>query len=373
MDLKSNYCKNLTHNNNNKSMPLRRNFMSNYIEHLNSAMDKYETLRDKYNTIISTDEYQDTITSAPFKFLIGIHTYEILEMFNNAESGVLTPIDSLQEALSIYRNVVEYRKNFEQILNQASAIIDADEQVKEINIFVEESPYLSASLLIKNKETLVNLAKKCIDKFPKYVNLYTIKFKTRFIESCMESLNDTDLDIMVEEGIIKPTDLDMLHTVGSSTYEDALKHLCIVLDHKELVIENYKLQLVGVTYRNEDGINRQDILANLSAKIKAGEKLELKAEGYLYTPNVGNPEPAIKITNNDIIIGHIAADVVADIESKYKTPQYKAEIVGITGGKDGLSYGCDIMLSIISVPTMTKDPKVILHPATANASQAEKE
>lgn len=332
--------------------------MSNYTEHLNNAMDEYETLREKYNSIISTDEYQDTITSAPFKFLIGIHTCEILDMFNNAEPGILTPIDSLREALSIYRNVVEYRKNYVQFLNQATAIIDADQQVKEINAFVEKSPYLSASLLIKNKEMLVDLAKKCIEKFPKLPNLYTIKFKTRFIESCMESLNDTDLDIMVEEGIIKPTDLDMLHTIGSQKYEESLKHLCIVLDHKELIIENYKLQLVGVTYRNDDGMNRQDLLASLSTKIKAGENPELKAEGYLYTPKVGDPEPAIKITYNDVIIGHIAADVVKDIESNYKTPQYKAEILEITGGKDGLSYGCDVMLSIISVPTMKKDPEV---------------
>lgn len=105
------------------------------------------------------------------------------------------------------------------------------------------------------------------------------------------------------------------------------------------LLRNITVRVVGVSYQNDDGTYRQDILSGLSV----GEAMLLKYYEY-------ENEPAYAVT--DAIgnqIGNLPKDLSADIYQKYRDCYFSVQIDGITGGVDGLKYGCVVSIDIYDV------------------------
>lgn len=101
-------------------------------------------------------------------------------------------------------------------------------------------------------------------------------------------------------------------------------------------------KIAGVTKRNDCNERIQEILENISG-FADGEPLTLEhEEDNLYDKN------AIKVFYEDDHIGYIKRDLAAEIASLVDQQLVEAEISEITGGDDGLSYGCNICLHILS-------------------------
>ena len=92
-------------------------------------------------------------------------------------------------------------------------------------------------------------------------------------------------------------------------------------DKKSKIVETIRTKIVGVTFDNEDGENRQDILSKMS-----GDE-DITVEKYTY-----NGEPAAYIKWGDKIIGNLSADLAKDLAGKYPKARYAAEILEISGG-----------------------------------------
>lgn len=106
-------------------------------------------------------------------------------------------------------------------------------------------------------------------------------------------------------------------------------------DKKSKIVETIRTKIVGVTFDNEDGENRQDILSKMS-----GDE-DITVEKYTY-----NGEPAAYVKWGDKIIGNLSADLAKDLAGKYPKARYAAEILEISGG--GVhTFGCNIELDII--------------------------
>lgn len=87
------------------------------------------------------------------------------------------------------------------------------------------------------------------------------------------------------------------------------------------IVETIRTKIVGVTYENEDGENRQDILSRMS-----GDE-DITVEKYTY-----NGEPAAYVKWGDKVLGNLSAELAKDLERKYPKARYTAEILEISGG-----------------------------------------
>lgn len=106
------------------------------------------------------------------------------------------------------------------------------------------------------------------------------------------------------------------------------------------IAETIRTKIVGVTFENEDGENRQDILSRMT-----GDE-QIEVEKYTY-----NGKPAAYVKWGNKILGNLSAELAEDLERKYPNAQYTAEILEISGG--GVqTFGCNIELDVI-----TQQPK----------------
>lgn len=104
----------------------------------------------------------------------------------------------------------------------------------------------------------------------------------------------------------------------------------------ERIAETIRTKLVGVTYDNEDGENRQDILSSMTGSE------EIEVEKYIF-----NGEPAAYVKCGNKVLGNLAAELAKDLEGKYPDARYTAEILEISGGGGVHTFGCNIELNII--------------------------
>lgn len=101
------------------------------------------------------------------------------------------------------------------------------------------------------------------------------------------------------------------------------------------VVDTIRTKIVGVTFENEDGENRQDILGRMS-----GDE-EIEIEKYTYK---GKPAAYVKWGNK--ILGNLSAELAEDLARKYPNARYTAEILEISGG--GVqTFGCNIEIDIV--------------------------
>ena len=91
---------------------------------------------------------------------------------------------------------------------------------------------------------------------------------------------------------------------------------CIVV-----AADTIRTKVVGVTFNNEDGENRQDILSRMSGSE------DITVEKYTY-----NGEPAAYVKWGDKVIGNLSAELAGDLARKYPKARYTAEILEISGG-----------------------------------------
>ena len=102
----------------------------------------------------------------------------------------------------------------------------------------------------------------------------------------------------------------------------------------ERLLNTIRTKIVGVTFDNEDGVNRQDIVRGMAA----GD--EITIEPYTF-----KGEPAAYVRWRGKIAGNLSAELAAEISQKYSKARIKGTVLEITGG-DELTYGCNIELKI---------------------------
>lgn len=106
------------------------------------------------------------------------------------------------------------------------------------------------------------------------------------------------------------------------------------------IAETIRTKIVGVTFENEDGENRQDILSRMT-----GDE-DITVEKYTY-----NGEPAACVKWGNKVLGNLSAELAKDLAMKYPNARYAAEILEISGGGGVQTFGCNIELDVIEDAT----------------------
>lgn len=106
---------------------------------------------------------------------------------------------------------------------------------------------------------------------------------------------------------------------------------------RNILVRSFHTRVVGVTYDNDDGTSRQEVLSHC---------LRGDPVGFYWHDFCGRPACAVISDHGQI--GYLSADLAEDLHYDYASDRYSmvAHISDITGGQDGLSYGCNILLSI---------------------------
>lgn len=100
------------------------------------------------------------------------------------------------------------------------------------------------------------------------------------------------------------------------------------------LVKTIHTKVVGVTFQNDDGSDRQEILSYCFF----GDQLELR-------PFVYDGAPAYAVFDGGEQIGNIPADTAQVIHDQAAGLVIRAEIAEITGG-DGRKYGCNILVKL---------------------------
>jgi hypothetical protein len=96
------------------------------------------------------------------------------------------------------------------------------------------------------------------------------------------------------------------------------------------------IKVVGVTFKNNDGSSRQEILAKTTCHDS------LSIEYYEYH---GEPSYYVKNLKGEIL-GNLPKQLSAELYKKYPACLLLARVDKILGGSDGLSYGCRIHIDV---------------------------
>lgn len=99
-------------------------------------------------------------------------------------------------------------------------------------------------------------------------------------------------------------------------------------------VKTIRTKVAGVSFDNEDGSSRQDILSTMSG----GERLTI--EKYTF-----KGKPAAYVKYNGKTIGNLAADLAQDIERQHPNATITARALDITGGGER-TIGCNIEIEI---------------------------
>ena len=106
------------------------------------------------------------------------------------------------------------------------------------------------------------------------------------------------------------------------------------LEKNELV-RTIRTKVVGVTHQNSDGSSRQKHLAECID----GASVELR-----YFTYKGAPAYSVHCCGDQI--GNLPADLARDLYELPDTYTLVGEIDEVTGGEDGLKYGCNLRIDI---------------------------
>ena len=87
------------------------------------------------------------------------------------------------------------------------------------------------------------------------------------------------------------------------------------------IAETIRTKVVGVTYCNDDGESRQNILSRMT-----GDE-EIQIEKTVY-----NGEPAAYVKWGDKVLGYLSAELSKDLANKYPNARYEAKLLEISGG-----------------------------------------
>lgn len=104
---------------------------------------------------------------------------------------------------------------------------------------------------------------------------------------------------------------------------------------ENVVIREIHTKVAGVTFRNGDGSSRQKILADICP----GEAVVF--EHFTY-----QGAPAYSVSYCGRQIGNLPADLARDLYELSDDYTFVGEVDEITGGYDGMAYGCNLLLTL---------------------------
>ena len=140
-------------------------------------------------------------------------------------------------------------------------------------------------------------------------------------------------------GINKSYSYNLLDTANDNDDDD--KNTDNIEEIVSVTSSSFFSKIAGVSYKNDNGTERQKILRKMKNEGCKGEKLYLQLD-----PNNQYDKNAVKVLNQDNEqLGYLKHDVAMEISERLKRGEKVTVVVSeITGGDNGTSLGCNIKI-----------------------------
>lgn len=101
-------------------------------------------------------------------------------------------------------------------------------------------------------------------------------------------------------------------------------------------------RVAGVTHDNDDGTNRQTIIADIDHQRPPFQDADNLNVSIVKSSWQG--ELAFEVRVNDVLIGHVPKDSIAEVNEALRHPDAKVSGFKIDGGTNGYRYGVGIAI-----------------------------
>lgn len=314
-----------------------------YNEEYGKNMELYKKLMEEYTEITTSEKYKEVCDTMPFDFLNANQKTETLKMFQEVGEKIKFNFKRADDAISFMYGFIDVRKGMDAILDGASYVASAEKKALEINELVEKSPYLPSNLKISTDNFIFGVARECLKVLPAYPSLMNMTFKKAFVENCVECLSIAGLQKLVDAKMIGKGDISIVKASGSKEYKEKMNALREMFGNAPLYYEKHNIKVVGTSFKNDDGTERQELLK----KLKSSSNQELFAENGVWSPSPGVEKNKVEIKWDSNVIGFVPQGTVDEMFDKYDKPEFEATFKEITGGGD-VSYGCNIELGVVA-------------------------
>lgn len=323
-----------------------------------TSMNNYNNLLKQLETITKSEIYENAIYDMPFALLRTLYLANRIEIYSEAPENKKPAFrfDSIQEALATYRDIIQYKSNLNSLLNTSSLILEADKLTDKINTYVRLSDYLNDSLLIKKQYNITKLAKECIDTLPKCKDSITKELINSLVKDMVNQFDEKYIKILLDKKIINEKNYNYLSKIdGSEKFKKNISFISNYLGLSEKLLFSQEFRLKGVTYKNEDGTDRQTILKELQEKAATNPDIKLQLQPFVYTPKLGNPEPAVAVLWEGKELGYLPKEISNQLHNEYKDNSSEIQFMKVLGGSSkeeqerDIKYGICVKLSIYEI------------------------
>lgn len=312
-----------------------------YLEERNKQYEKYEKMWKAWDEVINKTDYFNICSQMPFEFLRAKQSAETLTLVKEMGEDSKLKFSRVDEAISLYSKIVNTMKDKDTLLDNASLIVKADDLAKEINAFVDSTPYLSDNLKVSEGGSVVSIANQVIKMLPDYPELMTRSFLRIYIESCIDSFSKEGLALVAKAKCITKNGLTDIRKDGTPEFKQKLEYLKEILG-VPAVIHYPKITVVGVTYSNDDGVSRQELLRAM----KEADNLKITLNPTVFEKD-GVSKPAIEVLWGNSLVGYLGQELASNLTSNYSNASYEVQDAFVRGGTDGLSFGLSIDFDVI--------------------------
>lgn len=314
-----------------------------YKNEYDKSMETYKKLMSEYEEIVNSEKYRSVCETMPFDFLNAKQKADTLNLFHEVGGNSPFHFKRADDAISFMYGFVDVKNGLEELLNGASYVASAEKKAEEINDLVECSPYLPSNLKLSSDNYIYGIARDCLKTLPSYHALLNSQFKKAYVESCIESLSVSGLQKLISAKIIGKKDIEIVRASGSNGYREKMNAVREAFGMENLYYEKHDINLAGTTFKNEDGTERQKLLAEM----KNASDVELTVEKGTWQKAPGVEKACAGVLWEGKTIGFVPQGTVDAMIEKYKNPEYEATLKEVVGGGD-VNYGCNVELGIVA-------------------------
>ena len=322
--------------------------IKNYDKEYQKDFLNYQELLKEYNKLINTSEYKNAIYTAPFEFLRVLYLSKRIDLYihsDNNEKPVFV-FTSAQEVLSTYRDLINFNKDTNDLLDKATLIASADELANKINDTVNKSIYLNDNLIISKDEKISSIAKEYLQEIPKISKVIDNHLRINILTDVLNKFDEKQIVQLAMKNVFKPSDIEEFIQKGvNEKGKHNIEVLCKGFHYDLTPIKITNLRLKGTSFKTDSGISRQDNIKLLKEYIENKGIPSLSVQFLTYKNDLGVEEPSVKVLWGDKELGFLPKETSAILHEQYSNKIISVKVKECLGGGT-CNYGLEVTLGI---------------------------
>lgn len=353
--------------------------MSLYKDKQKEILDEMNQQAKEINDLKVSYNYSELKQSnIPFKIQEQLQLIERMNLsHSNHNEFAISDIKNGGHLMALLQEFDTFEKTSVELKEQAMMIVTIGRAITRYNQFLKDNAEFlpNATLLVDNKN-LFMMAHQYLVKVSSFNTFDKQAYRSALIKQAILSkhIPKEKIEQYIKNHVIRPVDVkDFPPTIVNTSkekkewYEDIYQNVLQKMfkdlhqKQKDTSVDTLDTKLVGVTYANDDGVKRQDLIKQMKEESKENYPIEVSLVRGDY-----KGKPMVSVLYHDNIIGVLNQTTANILHDAYESNELKGFITDITGGfeqtkedgtKSKASFGCSIQVQIAL--ENKKEPKAL--------------